>query len=421
MQHRVVITGVGAVTPLGLNASTSLESVRAGQSGIGTITSFDASDLAVQIGGEVRGFEPSSVVSRSDQRRLDPHALYAVNAGLEAMRDAIENYEPGAALPFTPERFAVTIGTSAGPVTLVQEATRALDAQGPKRVLPGVVIYGGSDSGAAYLSTLLGARGATAGIGATCASGAVGLGEALRTIRHGYADAVLVVGAEHCLNRVNVAANVNIRALTPQHSDEPKRASRPFDRGRSGFVMSSGAAAMLLESEHSARSRGAHILGVLEGYGASSDAHHATAPHAEGIGAAQAMRQAIADAGLTPAVIDHVNAHATATVLGDPSEVAALRLVFDGAVPPITATKSVSGHLLGAAGVFEAIVSLDAIRQGMIPPTINLDDPEFDLDIVVGEGRIAPLEKVLTNSFGFGGHNASLVIGKYQVGHDRHV
>ena len=406
-----MITGYGAVTPMGLDAASSLDAVRAGRSGIDRIGSFDVSDIPVKIGGEVHGFDPTRFVARGDVRRLDPHALYGIAAGTEALTHAIPGLTPGDELPIDPERVNITLATSAGPVGLFYDGVRALDTRGPTRVLPGVTVYGGADSGAVYLSTRYGARGTTFGMGATCASSTIAIGEALRTIRHGYADAVLVIGAEQTLNRVNLAANANIRALTSDFADEPWRASRPFDRARAGFVMSSGAAAVMIESERSAIARGATILATLLGYGGTSDAYHATAPHPEGAGAARAMQLALADADIEARDIDHVNAHATGTPQGDPSEVLALRRVFAGGVPPVTATKSVTGHMVGAAGAFEAIVSIDALRRGEIPPTMNLDDPEFDLDLVTGSPRRAALRTVLSNSFGFGGHNASLVLG----------
>lgn len=411
MTERVVITGFGAVTPMGNSAAASLEAVRAGRSGIDRISSFDVSDMPVKIGGEIRDFDPTATVLRGDVRRLDQHALYGIAAGTEALTHAIPGLEPGDELPFDPHRFSITLGTSAGPALLFQDGARALERHGPRRVLPGVTVYGGSDSGAVYLSVTYGARGTTQGIGATCASSAIAVGEALRSIRHGYTDAVLVVGAEHCLNRVNLAANANIRALTSEYNDEPAQASRPFDRRRSGFVMSSGGSAVMLESERVARARGARILGTVLGYGTSSDAYHATAPRPDGEGAARAMMLALEDAGLTQGAIDHINAHATGTPQGDPSEVGALRRVFGGEIPPVTATKSVSGHMVGAAGAFEVLVSVDAMLRGEIPPTINLDEPEFDLDIVTGSPRAATLGAVMSNSFGFGGHNVSLILG----------
>lgn len=401
---RAVVTGMGAVTPNGLDLRSTWDAVVAGRSGIRALESVEVGDLAVKVGGEVRGFDPLAHVSRSDARRLDRHALYAVAAAAEAMAG------------FTaadPTRFGVTAATGSGAVSLTQEAVRALDAHGPRRVPPGVVVYGGADAAAAFLSERYGARGPGVGTSATCASGAVGLGDALRAIRHGYADAVLVVGADDCLNRVNLAVNAMLGALAPGYADEPSRASRPFDRGRSGFVMSAGATALLVESEEHARRRGADVLGEIAGYGVTSDAYHATAPRPDGSGAAAAMRQALDDARISPADIDHVNAHGTGTPLNDAMEAAALRTVFGealGAVP-ITSTKSTTGHLLGAAGTLEAALSLLAMRDGAIPPTINLDDPEFpELDVVANEARPVKPRTVLSNSFGFGGHNAALVL-----------
>ncbi|MGM1030149.1 MAG: beta-ketoacyl-[acyl-carrier-protein] synthase family protein [Actinomycetota bacterium] len=401
---RALVTGIGAVTPNGLDLRATWDAVVAGRSGIRALEGVDVSDLAVQVGGEVRGFDPLDHVSRSDARRLDRHALYAVAAAAEAMAG------------FTaadPARFGVTAATGSGAVSLTQEAVRALDAHGPRRVPPGVVVYGGPDAAAAFLSERYDARGAGVGTAATCASGAVGLGDALRAIRHGYADAVLVVGADDCLNRVNLAVNSMLGALAPGYADEPWRACRPFDRARSGFVMSSGATALLVESEEHARRRGADVLAEIAGYGVSSDAYHATAPRPDGSGAAAAMRQALDDARVSPADVDHVNAHGTGTPLNDAMETAALRSVFGDALGsvPVTSTKSTTGHLLGAAGTLEAALSLLAMRDGVIPPTINLDDPEFpELDVVAHQARAAASRTVLSNSFGFGGHNAALVL-----------
>jgi 3-oxoacyl-[acyl-carrier-protein] synthase II len=408
--QRVVVTGLGAVTPNGLDLRTTWDAVVHGRSGIRALESIDVTDMAVKVGGEVRGFDPLAHVPRSDARRLDRHALYAIAAAAEAL----EGFTPA-----DPARFAITAATGSGAVSLMQDAVRALDAHGPRRVPPGVVITGGPDGAAAYLSQRYGARGASAGVSATCASGTVGLGEALRTIRHGYADAVLVVGAEDCLNRVNLGVNATLGSLAAGFADEPWRASRPFDRARSGFVMSAGAAAVLVESEAHARARGAEVLGELAGYGATSDAFHATAPRPDGSGAAAAMGMALDDAGLSPADVDHVNAHGTGTPLNDAMETRALETVFGASLAgvPVTSTKSTTGHLLGAAGTLEAALSLLSLRDQVIPPTINLDDPEFgQLDVVAHEPRAAGrgarplLRTVLSNSFGFGGHNAAIVL-----------
>jgi 3-oxoacyl-[acyl-carrier-protein] synthase II len=401
---RAVVTGVGAVTPCGLDVASTWDAVAAGRSGIRALTEVDVSDLAVAVGGEVRGFDPLDYVPRSDLRRLDRHALYAIAAAQEAMQG------------FTAEgstRFGVTVATGSGPVSLIQDAARALDRDGPRRIPPGVVIYGGADAAAAYLSQRYGARGASVGTSATCASGTVALGDAMRVIRHGYADVVLVVGADDCLNRVNLAVNSTLGAVAPGFRDEPWSACRPFDRSRTGFVMSAGAAALLVESEEHARHRGAAVLGEIAGYGVTSDAYHPTAPRPDGSGAIAAMSAALDDAQVSESDVDHVNAHGTGTVLNDEMEAGALRAVFGDRVAsvPVTSTKSTTGHLLGAAGTLEAILSLLAMRDGVIPPTINLDDPAFpDLNVVANVAREARMRTVLSNSFGFGGHNAALVL-----------
>lgn len=401
---RAVVTGIGVVTPCGLDVASTWDAVTAGRSGIRALASVDVSDLAVSVGGEVRGFDPLRHVSRSDARRLDRHALYAIAAAEEAMQGFT---------PADPSRFGVTIATGSGAVSLTQDAARTLDADGPRRILPGVVIYGGPDAAAAYLSQRYGARGASVGTAATCASGTVALGDAMRVIRHGYADAVLIVGADDCLNRVNLAVNSTLGALAPGFADEPSRASRPFDRSRSGFVMSAGAAALLVESEEHARHRNAPILGEIAGYGVTSDAYHPTAPRPDGSGAIAAMRAALDDARLSAGDVDHVNAHGTGTPMNDEMEAGALRAVFGAATRsvPVTSTKSTTGHLLGAAGTLEAIASLLAMRDGVIPPTINLDDPAFpELDLVANVAREVRVRTVLSNSFGFGGHNAVLIL-----------
>ncbi|MEO7124010.1 MAG: beta-ketoacyl-[acyl-carrier-protein] synthase family protein [Lacisediminihabitans sp.] len=402
-EQRAVVTGIGAITPCGLDVASTWDAVVAGRSGIRAFESVDVSDLAVAVGGEVRGFDPLAYVSHTDARRLDRHALYAIAAAAEAMQGFV---------PADPARFGVTVATGSGPVSLIQDATRALDHDGARRIPPGVVVYGGPDAAAAYLSQRYGARGASVGTSATCASGTVALGDAMRAIRHGYADAVLVVGADDCLNRVNLAVNSTLGSLAPGWTDEPERASRPFDRARSGFVMSAGAAALVVESEEHARRRGAAVLGEIAGYGVSSDAYHPTAPRPDGSGAIAAMRAAFDDSRVTASDIDHVNAHGTGTLLNDEMESGALRAVFSGvATVPVTSTKSTTGHLLGAAGTLEAIFSLLAMRDGVIPPTINLDDPAFpELDVVANVARELRMRAVLSNSLGFGGHNAALVL-----------
>ena len=419
VNRRVVVTGLGAVTPSGLDVRSLWEAVVAGRSAITALDGPEFAALSVRIGGRIRGFDPTGIVDPPLSRRLSPLQLWAIAAADQALCHA--GLDPaalraGAALPWDPTRTAILAATGSGPIDAMQAATRALDARGPRGVPLSLVVHGAPDSAAALLSERYGARGTAHGVTATCASSAIGLGEALRRVRHGYADAVLVVGMEDCLNPVNLASNANLRALATGYEDDPTAASRPFDRGRRGFVMSQGAAALLLEAEDVAHDRGAEPLAVLTGFGESSDAHHPTAPHPQGRGAAQAVAAALVDAGLNPAdphAIDHVNAHGTGTPAGDAAELAALEAVFGDRARriPITATKSSTGHLLGASGAVEAVLAILTLRTGLIPPTINVDDPEFgDWDIAGAAREAGPIRRVLSPSFGFGGHNGAVVL-----------
>ncbi|MBS1672726.1 MAG: beta-ketoacyl-[acyl-carrier-protein] synthase family protein [Actinobacteria bacterium] len=425
---------MGALTPSGLDTDSLWDAVVAGRSAITLLDEPEFAGLAVRIGGRIRGFDPTGLVDPPLRRRLSPVQLWALAAADQALAQAgadpaalraaatgtAADAGPGAsepALPWDPTRTMILAATGSGPIDAMQAATRALDARGPRGVPLSLVVHGAPDAAAALLSERYGVRGTAHGITATCASAAIALGDGLRRIRHGYADAVLVVGMEDCLNAVNLASNANLRALASGYEADPPRASRPFDRGRRGFVMAQGAAALLLEAEDAARTRGAEPLAVLAGFGESSDAHHPTAPHPGGRGAAQAVAAALADAGLEPHAangIDHVNAHGTGTLAGDAAELAALEAVFGARARriPITATKSSTGHLLGASGAVEAVLAIQTLRTGVIPPTINLDDPEFrDWDVVAGSARDAGLiRRVLSESFGFGGHNGAIVL-----------
>ncbi|SJM50847.1 beta-ketoacyl synthase [Gulosibacter sp. 10] len=412
--RRVVVTGLGAVTPSGLDAGRTWDAVRRGRSGIGLLEGPEFADIAVRIGGQVRGFDPDLVLERRESRRLSRVLWYAIAAADEAMggRGAAE----AAVSAIGPERVDILVGTGSGPVQAMQEAARTLAERGPRAVPPTLSMHGAPDAAAALLSQRHGALGAAGGVSATCASGAFALGEGLRGIRHGYADAVLVVGMEDCINPVNYSSNANMRALAAGAESAPAAASRPFDRGRGGFVMSSGAAALLLESEQCALARGAAPLAELAGFGAASDAHHPTAPHPRGAGAASAMRRCLADAGIAADEVDHVNAHGTGTRAGDAAEVLALDAVLGeraGGVP-ISATKSSTGHLLGASGALEALLAVRTILDGVLPPTINLDDPEYPDHDIVTEARSAPVRTVLSNSFGFGGHNGAVLLRRYE-------
>ncbi|KUF06114.1 beta-ketoacyl synthase [Leucobacter sp. G161] len=442
--RRVVITGLGAITPSGLDVASLWDAVASGRSAISRLDGPEFDELAVRIGSQVRGFDvaalPAPGIERSLARRLSPVHHWAIAAADQALAQAgvdpavvgadrapaggagadtgadtedADAGEAGPALPWDATRVAVIAATGSGPIDAMQAATRVLDARGPRAVPLTLSIHGAPDSAAALLSQRYGIRGPAQGVSATCASGAVGLGDGLRRIRHGYADAVLVVGYEDCLNGVNLSSNANMRALAAGYEDAPETASRPFDRARAGFVMAQGAAAILIESEESALARGAEILAALAGFGSASDAHHPTAPHPEGRGAAQAVRECLADAGIEPEGVDHINAHGTGTPAGDAAELLALEAALGAHArrTPISATKSSTGHLLGAGGVVEAILSVMALREQLLPPTVNLDDPEFDgWDFVAGEARPVVVNRVLSTSFGFGGHNGAVLI-----------
>lgn len=447
MTHeRVTITGLGAITPSGLSVPEMWEAVVNGRSGIRVLEGDEfetphARDLSVRIGGQVRGFNPEDYVPRPLARRLDDMHVWAIAAADQALSQAsggpaattaavaetVGAGDLGGSLPWDPARVMGVVATGSGPLRPHHQAALAFEHKGQRGVPLSLTMHGAPDAPAALISQRHGITGPARAVSATCASGAVALGEAMRALRHGYADAALVVGVEDCVNPINVSSNGNVRALATGYEAHPERASRPFDRGRTGFVVSAGAAAMVLERETVARSRGAHVLAELAGYGASSDAHHATAPLPDGRGAAAAMRAALADSGFTPeqfvadapdgGAMGHVNAHGTGTPAGDAAEAAALNAVFGGAGHPtqlpITATKSSTGHLLGAAGVLEAVISVCSLREGIIPPTINLDDPAFpELTIVHEPRRVHPESNtaVLSNSFGFGGHNAAILI-----------
>lgn len=409
-EHRVVVTGLGAVTPLGVGAEETWEAVTAGRSGIRALPD-EYADHTVRIGGLIDDARVDALLGHTERRRLSRSSQYGVLAGREAVSAA--GLKPGEPWPIDLDRFVILSASGYGPTEILHEGTRALDTRGPRAVSPYLSIFGATDAVSSYLSVEWGTRGANQGVSAACASGTVGLGEGMRLIRHGYADAVLVIGSEDAVTPQDMASTANMRALASTFNDQPHRASRPFDRGRSGFVMSAGAGAILLESEESARTRGADYSAVLTGYGVTSDAHHATAPHPEGLGARRAMAQALADAGVEADAVDYINAHGTSTRYNDESEIAAIDHVLGEHARrvPISSTKSMTGHMIGAAGVVEAMFCVQAMRDGTVPPTINLDDPEFPgFDLVPHHARAVDVSTALSNSFGFGGHNASVVL-----------
>ncbi len=407
MHRRVVVTGLGAMTPLGTDVDTIWQRLCRGESGIGPITRFDATAYPAHIAGEVRAFDPAKYLDKHDIRRTDRFCQLAVAASQEAVNDAGLNIDGGAG-----ERTGVYIGSAMGGLESLETVHGVLLEKGPKRVSPifPAMLLGNLASG--HVSIRFGATGPNNGSVTACAAGAHSIGEAFHTILRGAADVMIAGGAEATITPLAISAFGNMRALSPE-ADAPARASRPFDRERDGFVMSEGSAVLVLEELHHARRRGAPVHAELMGYGSASDAHHITAPPPDGAGAAACMAVALQDAGLSADAVDYVNAHATSTPAGDVSETMAIKSVFkDRAYAlPVSATKSMTGHMLGAAGAVESIFTILALRQGILPPTINHEhpDPRCDLDYVPNEARQAALRVAMSNAFGFGGTNAALV------------
>ena len=411
-RQEVVVTGLGVVSGIGLEVSSFWESVVGGRSGIRRIENVDTSNMSISYGGDVWDFEPEHHFSIQEIKKLDPQSQYGIVAGRQALASAGIGGPDSVARP---EKFGILTPTGYGPTRIIERAIDDLESRGPRFVSPNLTVYGSPDTTSAWLSTEYGARAENYSIGAACASGSIALGEAMRKIRHGYADIIVVVGAEDTLTRKDIASTANTRALASGYHDQPERASRPFDRARNGFVMSAGAAAIVVESATSAHQRGAKTLATVRGYGTTSDAHHVTAPHPEGAGAAQAIAFALEDADMGATDVDYVNAHGTGTELNDSTELRALELVLGAHAHrvPISSTKSMTGHLLGAAGVIEAVVCVLALGDGMIPPTINLDHSDFpNFDLVPHMARRQPIRTALSNSFGFGGHNATVLLGR---------
>ncbi|MBE3577367.1 MAG: beta-ketoacyl-ACP synthase II [Limnochordales bacterium] len=412
MGRKVVVTGLGAITPLGIGIQPLWQGLIEGRSGIGPITAFDASAYPVRIAGEVRDFDPTEFMDRKEARRMDRFAQFAVAAARMALADAGLSIEGELA-----ERTGVLIGSGVGGIKTLEDQARIFIEKGPDRISPFFVPMMIADMASGQVAIQVGAKGYNAGSVSACASGAHALGEALRLIQHGDAEVMIAGGSEAGITPLALAGFCAARALSTRN-DEPERASRPFDRDRDGFVMAEGAGVLILESEEHARSRGARIYAEFAGFGATGDAYHITQPAPNGEGAARAMRRALKDAGLDAASVSYINAHGTSTPANDRIETQAIKSVFGELAYriPVSSTKSMTGHLLGAAGAVEAIISVLAIAHGQIPPTINLDNPdsECDLDYVPWKARTARVEVVLSNSLGFGGHNATLAFRRYQ-------
>ena len=406
-ERRVVVTGLGAMTPLGTNVDTVWQRVCRGESGIGPITRFDSTGYPARIAGEVRDFDAAKYLDKHDVRRSDRFCQLAIAASQEAVDEAGLDLEKGVG-----DRTGVYIGSAMGGLESIEAVHTVLMEKGPRRVSPMFPAMLLGNLAAGHVSMRFGATGPNNSSVTACAAGAHSIGEAFHTIMRGAADVMIAGGTEATITPLAISAFGNMRALSPQ-AKAPAVASRPFDKERDGFVMSEGAAVLVLEELHHARRRGASIHAELVGYGSASDAHHITAPPPDGAGAAACMAAALHDAGLSADSVDYINAHATSTPVGDAAETEAIKSVFkDRAYSlPVSATKSMTGHMLGAAGAVESIFTILALRGRVLPPTINYEhpDPSCDLDYVPNEARQASPRVAISNAFGFGGTNACLV------------
>jgi 3-oxoacyl-[acyl-carrier-protein] synthase II len=414
MTRRVAVTGVGPLASLGTGRQGFWEALLEGRSGIGEITSFDASAYPCRIAGEVRDFEPTDYMERREAQRMDRFCRFAVAAARLAWEDAGLGPAPdAAACGVEPGRAAVVVGSGIGGISTFEEQYRVLLERGASRVSPHVVPMLIPNMAAGWIAILWGFRGPNLSTVTACAAGTHALGIAYRLIAGGQADLCIAGGAEASITPLALAGFCSMRALSLNNRD-PAGASRPFDSRRDGFVMAEGAGLLVLEAAELAESRGARVYAELAGFGMSADAYHVTAPDPEAEGAASCMREALRDAGLRPEDVDYINAHGTSTPLNDRAETAAIRKVFDGHAGrlAVSSTKSMTGHLLGAAGGIEAIASALALYHGTAPPTINLEepDPQCDLDYVPQRARPLDMRAALSNSFGFGGHNACLAL-----------
>jgi 3-oxoacyl-[acyl-carrier-protein] synthase II len=413
VRRRVVITGVGVVSPLGLDTPSTWSALVAGKSGIGPITKFDVSAYSCRIGGEVRGFVPENYIDRKEVKKMDAFIHYAIAASREALQDSGLKIDADNA-----ERVGVYIGSGIGGMPLFESTHKALLEHGPRKIspffIPGMII----NLAAGQVSILFGAKGPNLACATACATGNHAIGEAMRLIREDYADVMIAGGTDAVIVPLAVGGFCAMKALSTRN-DAPEKASRPFDAERDGFVMGDGAGILILEERSQAIARGARIYAELAGYGLSGDAYHISAPSESGEGAARAMRGALKDAGLPPDAIDYINAHGTSTPGGDRVETLAVKAVFGDHAKKVafSSTKSMTGHLLGAAGGLESAITTLAVYHGAIPPTINYEhpDPDCDLDCVPNVARRQPVRAALNNSFGFGGTNASLLTTRHDA------
>ncbi len=408
--RRVVVTGLGAVTPLGVGVRKTWSALCAGESGVDRISRFDPTGYACQIAAEVKAFNPADFIDAKEIKKMDTFIHYAVAAAQMAMEDAGMKVSPDDA-----HRVGVSVGSGIGGLGAIEHWHDVLRLKGPGRITPFFIPMSIVNLASGHIAMRFGARGPSFSVVTACATGNNCIGDAFRLIQHGEADAMIAGGAEAAITPLGIAGFAASRALSTRN-DDPKRASRPFDLNRDGFVLGDGAGIIVLEELESAKRRGGRIYAEIIGYAQTSDAYHMTAPPPDGEGAVRCMRLALADAGVSPDAVEYINAHATST-MADAIETLAMKTVFGEAVYniPISATKSMTGHLLGAAGGVEAIFSVLALHEGILPPTINLDhpDPLCDLDYIPHHARKKEVNVALSNAFGFGGVNATLVFKKY--------
>ncbi|MHC5248922.1 beta-ketoacyl-ACP synthase II [Enterococcus sp. LJL90] len=409
---RVVITGYGVASPIGNDAETFRNSLKAGTNGIGPITKFDASETGISLAGEVKDFPYDKYFIKKDAKRMDWFSLYGIYAALEAMEMANLKAEDTDA-----DRFGVMVGSGIGGLPTIQDQVTRMNEKGPQRVSPMFVPMSIANMAAGNIALKVGAKGICTAIVTACASGTHSIGEAFRNIKHGYQDVMLAGGAEASICEIGIAGFAALTALST--ATDPATGSRPFDAHRNGFVMGEGAGVFLLESLEHAEKRGATILGEVVGYGANCDAYHMTAPTPDGSGASKAMKLAMAEAGITPAEVGYINAHGTSTPTNDVAESKAIKLALgdDYAKPYVSSTKSMTGHLLGAAGGIEAVAALVALQEQFIPPTINVTelDSDVEVNVVINESKPAEITYALSNSLGFGGHNAVLCLKRWEA------
>lgn len=412
MSRRIVVTGMGVISPVGIGVEPFWESLINGKSGISLIEGFDTTKYSVKIAGEVKEFDPGEYFDRKEAKRLDRFAQFAVAAALQAVKNAN--------LDITPEianRIGVLIGSGIGGMATFEDQTRTLVEKGPRRISPFFIPMMISNIASGQVSIYTGAKGPNSTAVTACASATTAIGDAMEIIKRGDADMMISGGAEAAITPLSIAGFSNMKALSTRN-DEPTKASRPFDKDRDGFVMGEGAGVLILEELEHAKKRGATIYAEIIGYGASGDAYHITDPAPEGEGAARCMTMAVDKAGIDPSEVDYINAHGTSTPKNDLFETLAIKTVFGEHANKlaVSSTKSMTGHLLGAAGSIEAIASIKAIQEGIVPPTINYETPDegLDLNYVPNKAEKRTVNVALSNSLGFGGHNATLIFRKYQ-------